>query len=173
MPISERGYRHWPGTLVERRRPWAPITRLGVKLAFKRKYFKFVLGVSLLPALVFSAGIYISERIEDFKFMIRGRNKLLTVDPAYFKAYFTGDFLLFMMVMIMVLAGAGLVRSFRHGRQHDGLPEHERQQRRLRPVPAGRLVPAHGLHQEVRVGGRVHGVHQLDRDAGRGLLPGR
>ncbi|MGD0781965.1 MAG: ABC transporter permease subunit [Candidatus Aminicenantales bacterium] len=109
MPISERGYRHWPGTLAERRRPWAPITRLGVKLAFKRKYFKFVLGVSLLPALVFSAGIYISERIEDFKFMIRGRNKLLTVDPAYFKAYFTGDFLLFMMVMIMVLAGAGLI----------------------------------------------------------------
>lgn len=109
MPISEQGYRHWPGTLVERRRPWAPITRLGIKLAFKRKFFKFVLGLSLLPALIFSAGVYISEKIEDFKFMIRGRNRLLTVDPAYFKTYFTGDFLLFMMVMIMVLAGAGLI----------------------------------------------------------------
>ena len=109
MPISEQGYRHWPGTLVERRRPWAPITRLGVKLAFKRKYFKFVLGLSLLPALIFSVGVYISEKIEDFKFMIRGRNRLPAVDPAYFKAYFTSDFLLFMMVMIMVLAGAGLI----------------------------------------------------------------
>ncbi len=109
MPISEQGYRHWPGTLVERRRPWAPITRLGIKLAFKRRFFKFVLGLSLLPALIFSAGVYISEKIEDFKFMIRGRNRLLTVDPAYFKTYFTGDFLLFMMVMIMVLAGAGLI----------------------------------------------------------------
>jgi ABC-type transport system involved in multi-copper enzyme maturation permease subunit len=109
MPISEQGYRHWPGTLVERRRPWAPITRLGVKLAFKRKYFKFVLGLSLLPALIFSVGVYISEKIEDFKFMIRGRSQFLTVDPAYFKAYFTSDFLLFMMVMIMVLAGAGLI----------------------------------------------------------------
>jgi ABC-type transport system involved in multi-copper enzyme maturation permease subunit len=109
MPISEQGYQHWPGTLVERRRPWAPITRLGVKLAFKRKYFKFVLAVSLLPALIFSAGVYISEKIEDFKFMIRGRNQFLTVDPAYFKTYFGSDFLLFMMVMIMVLAGAGLI----------------------------------------------------------------
>ncbi len=109
MPITEQGYRHWEGTLIERRRPWAPITRLGIKLAFKRKYFKFVLGVSLLPALIFTVGIYISEKIEDFKFMIRGRNRFLTVDPAYFKTYFTGDFLLFMMVMIMVLAGAGLI----------------------------------------------------------------
>ena len=76
MPISERGYQHWPGTLAERRRPWAPITRLGIRLAFKRKFFKFALGVSLLPALVFTAGVYISEKIEDFKFMIRGRNRL-------------------------------------------------------------------------------------------------
>jgi ABC-type transport system involved in multi-copper enzyme maturation permease subunit len=109
MPISERGYQHWPGTLAERRRPWAPITRLGIRLAFKRKFFKFALGVSLLPALVFTAGVYISEKIEDFKFMARGRAQFLSVDPAYFKAYFTGDFLLFMIVMVLVLAGAGLI----------------------------------------------------------------
>jgi ABC-type transport system involved in multi-copper enzyme maturation permease subunit len=109
MPISERGYQHWAGTLAARKRPWTPITRLGLKLAFKRKYFKFVLSLSLMPALVFSAGVYISEKIDDFKFLIRGRNRLLAVDPAYFKAYFTGDFLMFMMVMIMVLAGAGLI----------------------------------------------------------------
>ena len=109
MPISERGYQHWPGTLTERRRPWAPITRLGIRLAFKRKFFKFALGVSLLPALVFTAGVYISEKIEDFKFMARGRAQFLSVDPAYFKVYFTGDFLLFMIVMVLVLAGAGLI----------------------------------------------------------------
>jgi ABC-type transport system involved in multi-copper enzyme maturation permease subunit len=109
MPISERGYQHWAGTLSERRRPWTPITRLGIRLAFKRKFFKFALGVSLLPAVVFSVGVYISEKIEDFKFMVGGRRQLLSVDPAFFKAYFTGDFLLFMIVMVLVLAGAGLI----------------------------------------------------------------
>ena len=109
MPIMEQGYTHWSGTLEPRRRPWAPITRLGVRMAFKRKYFKFVLSTSLLPALIFAAGVYISEKIDDFKFMFRGQSRLLAVDPAFFKAYFCGDFLLFMMVMIMVLTGAGLI----------------------------------------------------------------
>jgi len=109
MPIAERGYRHWEGTLREQGRSWWPITRLGIKLAFKRKFFKFVLGLSLVPAVAFIAGVYISERIEDFSFMMRGSRRILTVDPSYFAAYFNGQFLLFMMLMIMVLAGAGLI----------------------------------------------------------------
>jgi len=111
MPISERGYIHWQGTLVERRFPWWPITRLGVRLAFKRKYFKFVFSVSLMPAVFFMAGFYISERLNDFQFMFKGKgtDRFFDVNPAYFKTYFTGEFLLFMMVMIIVLGGAGLV----------------------------------------------------------------
>ncbi len=57
---------------------------------------------------LFGRRVHLREN-RGFQFMIRGRNRLLTVDPAYFKTYFTGDFLLFMMVMIMVLAGAGLI----------------------------------------------------------------
>ena len=59
MPIAEQGYLHWEGRLGERRRPWWPITRLGIRLAFRRKYFKFAFAVSLLPAVVFSVGVYI------------------------------------------------------------------------------------------------------------------
>ena len=112
MPISEHGYSHWTWTFVERRLPWWPITRLGIRMAFKRKFFKFAFAISFLPAFIFAAGIYISERLEDFQFMLRGRRgstSFLEVNPAYFKSYFGGDFLLFMMVMIMVLAGAGLI----------------------------------------------------------------
>jgi ABC-type transport system involved in multi-copper enzyme maturation permease subunit len=109
MPISERGYIHWQGRLDEGRSPWRPIARLGLKLSFKRKFFKFALGTSLLPAFIFMVGVYISERIDDFKFMMRGERRLLAVNPEFFNAYFTGDFLLFMMVMLMVLAGAGLI----------------------------------------------------------------
>jgi ABC-type transport system involved in multi-copper enzyme maturation permease subunit len=62
-----------------------------------------------MPAVVFLVGIYISERLEDFRFMIQQQQNFLTVDPGYFKSYFTGDFLLFMMVMILVFCGAGLI----------------------------------------------------------------
>jgi len=109
MSIAEKGYTHWQGELKERKLPWWPITRQGIRLAFKRKYFKFSFFISLIPAVGFLIGIYISERIEDFQSMFKGSQKFLEVNPAYFKTYFTGEFLLFMIVMIMVLAGAGLI----------------------------------------------------------------
>jgi len=109
MTIREKGYFHWDGVLRERKMPWWPITRLGIKLAFKKKYFKFIYFGSFVPALVFLMGIYISERIEDFRYMVKGSAKILEVNPAYFKTYFAGDFLLFMMVLILVVSGAGLI----------------------------------------------------------------
>jgi ABC-type transport system involved in multi-copper enzyme maturation permease subunit len=109
MPIAERGYTHWDGQLLERRRPWSPITRQGIRLALKRKYFKFSFFVSLLPAFGFLVGIYAAEKMQDFKVMVKGSPTLLAVNPGFFRAYFAGDFLLFMMLMLMVLAGAGLI----------------------------------------------------------------
>jgi ABC-type transport system involved in multi-copper enzyme maturation permease subunit len=109
MTIREKGYFHWDGALQERKLPWWPITRLGIKLAFKKKYFKFIYFGSFIPALVFLVGIYASERIEDFRYMVKGSQKILEINPAYFKSYFTGDFLLFLMVMILVVSGAGLI----------------------------------------------------------------
>jgi ABC-type transport system involved in multi-copper enzyme maturation permease subunit len=109
MPISEKGYAHWQGTFIDRKFSWWPITRLAVRLAFKKKGFKFAFFASLVPAFFYLAGIYISERLEDFQFMMRGSNRFLEVNPAYFRTYFTGDFLLFMMVIIMVIGGAGLI----------------------------------------------------------------
>lgn len=109
MPIAERGYTHWEGELLERRRPWWPIVRQGVRLAFKRKYFKFSFLMSLMPAFAFLVAIYAAEKIQDFKVMVKGAPTVLTVDPGFFRAYFAGEFLLFMMLMLMVLAGAGLI----------------------------------------------------------------
>ncbi|MBM3294557.1 MAG: hypothetical protein FJY82_08530 [Candidatus Aminicenantes bacterium] len=109
MPIAEQGYVHWEGRLDARRRPWRPIARLGIRLAFRRKYFKFVLGMAFLPALIFAAGVYISERIGDFREMLRGADRFLKIDPDFFKAFFASDYLLFWMLIIMVLAGAGLI----------------------------------------------------------------
>lgn len=109
MTVREKGYAHWDGQLLAGKRPWWPITRLGIKLAFKKKYFRLLYFGAFVPALAFLVGIYISERIEDFRYMIRGSQQIIEINPAYFKTYFTSDFLLFMMVMLLVVGGAGLI----------------------------------------------------------------
>jgi hypothetical protein len=109
MTIREKGYSHWDGELKDRRWSWWPITRLGLRLAFKKKGFKLLYFGSFIPAVVFLVGVYISERIGEFRFMVRGSSQLLEVNPAFFKNYFTADFLLFMMVMLMAVGGAGLI----------------------------------------------------------------
>ena len=109
MTIKERGYSHWQGELEEKKFLWWPITRFGIKSTFKKKFFKMVFAGSLIPALVYIAGVYISERLEDFRFMFRQPDQLIRVDPAYFKTYFTSEFLLFMIVMILIFCGAGLI----------------------------------------------------------------
>ncbi len=109
MTIKEKGYTHWDGKLKEGGLPWWPITRWGIRLTFRRKFFKLLFFISLVPALVFLVGIYISERLEDFRFMVKESTDFIQVNPAYFKSYFTNEFLLFMMVMILVFCGAGLI----------------------------------------------------------------
>lgn len=109
MSIKERGYSHWDGELVPGRFPWRPITRYGIKLTFKKKFFKFTFFLALVPSLVFLVGIYISERLDDFQFMVREEASFLNVTPAYFKAYFASDYLLFMAIIILIFAGAGLI----------------------------------------------------------------
>lgn len=107
--IRERGYHHWDGALVERRRPWWPVTRTGIQLTFRKKRFKFLFAASFVPAVIFLVGIYISERLDDFKFMVQGSDKLVNIGPQYFKSYFTLEPLLFMLVFLLVFAGAGLI----------------------------------------------------------------
>ncbi len=109
MTIREKGYLHWEGELRTRRCPWWPITRLGIKLAFKRKYFKFIYAGAFLPAFGFLAGIYAAEQAENFQSMFRGAPRIFEVNPKFFSTYFNSDFLFFMMLMIMVVSGAGLI----------------------------------------------------------------
>ena len=109
MSIREKGYYHWYGEFLERRRPWWPIARLGIRMTFKRKFFKFAFSFSFLPAFVFLAGIYLSERLQDFRGIIRKEAVPIKVLPGFFLQYLTADFLLFMIVIILVFCAAGLV----------------------------------------------------------------
>jgi len=117
--IRDTSYSHWQGTLLERKLPWWPITRTGIGLTFRKKHFKFLFSFAFLPAVFFLVGIYISERLEDFKFMVKGSQNFITVNPAYFKNYMTNDFILFWMIMLMVFSGAGLIAD---DLKHNALP---------------------------------------------------
>jgi ABC-type transport system involved in multi-copper enzyme maturation permease subunit len=113
--IREKGYHHWDGQFKENFRPSWPIMRAGIKLAFQRKKFKPLFAASFIPAFAYAAGIYISERLEDFKSMGSGLEKFLQINPAFFKSYLTLDFTYFMILLLMSVGGAGLIADdFRH-----------------------------------------------------------
>ena len=109
MTIKEKGYSHWDGEFSPKKLPWWPITRYGIKLTLKKKYFKLVYTLALIPALVFLVLIYLAERLEDFKVMMDGNTEILKVDPAFFNTYLSNNFLLFMIIVILTFAGAGLI----------------------------------------------------------------
>ncbi len=109
MTIKEKGYAHWDGEFLDKKFPWWPITRYGIKLTFRKKFFKLIFPLSLIPAVVFLAGIYVSERLEDFKFLFQDSVPILQIDPAYFKTYLAEGFMIFVMVIIVIFCGAGLI----------------------------------------------------------------
>jgi ABC-type transport system involved in multi-copper enzyme maturation permease subunit len=107
--VREKGYAHWDGKLGERRFPWWPITRTGILLAFKKKAFRFFFAAAFLPPFVALAGLYVSERLEDFKALVRSNKTLLAIDPSYFKDFLTNAGSLFSLILVLVFAAAGLI----------------------------------------------------------------
>jgi len=107
--VREKGYSHWDGQLAERRFPWWPITRTGIQLAFRKKRLKLASAGAFIPSFVFLAGLYISERLEDFKSFLQGSDRLLNISPKYFATYFTNDSLLFMIVLVLTFGAGGII----------------------------------------------------------------
>lgn len=107
--VREKGYTHWDGRLIDRRRPWTPITRTGIRLAFRKKGFKFAFVGVFTPFFFALGGLYVSERLEDFKALVQSNRSLLNIDPGYFKLFFTLGFFLFMLILVLAFGTAGLV----------------------------------------------------------------
>lgn len=109
MTIKEKGYSHWDGEFSIKKLPWWPITRYGIKLTLKKKFFKLTYALALVPAVVFLVIIYLAERIEDFSVIMDGGSQLIKVNPALFNTYLTNSIFLFMIIIILVFTGAGLI----------------------------------------------------------------
>jgi ABC-type transport system involved in multi-copper enzyme maturation permease subunit len=107
--VKEKGYSHWDGTLGGRRFAWWPITRTGIQLAFKKKAFRFFFAAAFMPAFIALGGLYVSERLEDFKALVQSKKTLLAIDPGYFKTFLSNWFVLLWIVLVLVFAAAGLI----------------------------------------------------------------
>jgi ABC-type transport system involved in multi-copper enzyme maturation permease subunit len=110
MTIKEKGYTHWDGEFKDTRFRWGPISRYAIKLSFRRRFFKFLFFSTLVPALFTLTMIYVSERLEDFAFLTNDTDALsfFEVNPLFFMRYFS-EWLLFMIVLLLVFCGAGLI----------------------------------------------------------------
>lgn len=110
MTIREKGYAHWDGEFKDTRFRWGPISRYAIKLSFRRKFFKLLFFSTLVPALFTLTMIYVSERLGDFAFLTNDTAALsfFEVNPVFFMRYFS-EWLLFMIVLLLVFCGAGLI----------------------------------------------------------------
>jgi len=107
MPIREKGYYNWDGELKTSRFNWLPIFMNGIKTVYKKRFSKFVFAVSGIPFLIFMVAIYVSSKPE-LKMLSRLVREIQT-DALLFNAYYTNGFLVFMMMVISVFAGAELI----------------------------------------------------------------
>ncbi|MCX6574590.1 MAG: ABC transporter permease subunit, partial [Candidatus Aminicenantes bacterium] len=69
----------------------------------------FFFAGAFLPPFVALGGLYVSERLEDFKALVKSNKALLAIDPGYFKFFLTSWFFLFCLLLVLVFAGAGLI----------------------------------------------------------------
>jgi ABC-type transport system involved in multi-copper enzyme maturation permease subunit len=104
MPIREKGYYQWEGELKTSYVKWLPIFLTGIKGVYKKRFSKFLFAFSALTFLIFLAAVYVSTKPE--LRMLTRLVKMIQTDAALFNAYYTNGFLLFMMVIISLFAGA-------------------------------------------------------------------
>lgn len=104
MPIREKGYYNWEGELRTPRVKWLPIFFTGIAAVYRRKYSKFLFASSIMTFLIFLVAVYVSTKPE--LQMLTRLVKQIQSDAALFKTYYTNGFLLFMMMIISLFAGA-------------------------------------------------------------------
>jgi ABC-type transport system involved in multi-copper enzyme maturation permease subunit len=135
--VREKGYSHWDGRLGERRFPCWPITRTGVQLAFKKKTFRFFFAMAYLAPFAALGGLYVSERLEDFKALVKSNKALLSIDPKYFLGFMTNWSALFGLTLVLVFAAAGLIAD---DLKHNSLQLYFSRPLRKRDYLAGKMA---------------------------------
>lgn len=65
MGLFQIGYRRYEGRLTSQRLRWLPITRTGIRIAFRSKLLRWIGGSSFLPILYFAPVFFLIGRLTD------------------------------------------------------------------------------------------------------------
>jgi len=109
MAIREKGYTGWEGELKPSSQLWLPIFFSGIKTIFKKKYAKLIFGGVTFPFLIFLIAVYVRTKPE--LRLLSGLVRQLATDASLFNLFFTNGFLIFMLFIFCIFAGAELIAA--------------------------------------------------------------
>lgn len=109
MPVKERGYHGWEGSLAPRRLPWFPITLQGIRQVKDKKRAKLLFFFSAFPFLFFLIGVYVASKPE-LRFLDE-ITRVINDDSRFFDFFFTRSGLMFVLFLLSVYAGSDLISA--------------------------------------------------------------
>jgi len=112
VPIYDQAYKPWEGAFVTKPGTWWVIARTGVRTVWQ-KWLILLLIFSSFPFAVRAVQIYLNSRIGgDSQF--ESIAKQLEIHGGFFEGFLKGQG--FMLVLVLVIAGAGLIARDRESR---------------------------------------------------------
>jgi len=108
MPIREKGYYSWEGSLRESYIRWLPIFINGIKHVFRKKRSKLLFAFTSSTFFIFLLAIYVTTKPE-LKILTHLVKQIQLNDALIFKTYYSNGFLIFMMMIISMFSGAELI----------------------------------------------------------------
>lgn len=114
MQIREKGYYSWTGELKRKGIKWFPITRVGIKNVYQKKYSKLLFAFSSGWFLIFLIAVYLSERdeVKSAGNILGGIiKKILLSDAHLFHLFYTVGSFVFILMIIGLFAGTDLISS--------------------------------------------------------------
>jgi len=100
MPIHDLSYRHWKGEWTSHPYRWWVITRQGIRLLARRRWFIVLMILSAIPFVVRGAMLYFAS--------VAGKNlPFVRIDPKFFADFLSQQ--MFFTFLIAIYAGAGLI----------------------------------------------------------------
>ena len=101
MPIHDQSYRHWQGELKGHKMRWWVITKMGLKLIFKRKLAILFLLIPYVSVVVFGVIMYFSRSFSE-------GNPILNFDKFFYSIFLYSLFSLYEFLTV-IFFGTGLI----------------------------------------------------------------
>lgn len=101
MPIHDQSYRHWQGALKGHKMRWWVITKMGLKLIFKRKLAILFLLIPYVSVVVFGVIMYFSRSFSE-------GNPILNFDKFFYSIFLYSIFSLYEFLTV-IFFGTGLI----------------------------------------------------------------